>query len=233
MDYIQKHFNAGAPVVYTERRIGLGALLDEQGAPEVDVLKVDTDGWDVRVLKSAKVQFTYSPPLLAVVECNFNGVDIEQSSTLFGVDAVLRPLGMTLVDLSVWRYSRQQLPSRFFYGIPAQTVTGPVGFGDAVYVDDPLNATGKLDGWLQAGRLQRCLKLVVLYEMIGLADCSAELICALRDNPLSAGVLDWTSLLNALVPPNPWGAVTHAQFIAAFEASPTDLFPGNPRNAGV
>lgn len=223
--YVQEHFNSGAPVVYSERRIILGPFLEQWGSPAVDVLKIDTDGHDVRVLRGCQEYFTRSPPLLAIIECSFNGFPEKDDSILATVDAILRPMGLSMIDMNLWRYSRRQLPGQFLYGIPAQTATGPVAWADVAYADDPLSIPGKLDRWLSEGRLQRCLKLIVLYEMLALPDCAAELICKLRDHPLSAEAADWNSLLDALVPDNPWGATNYADFIGGFQASPLMLLP--------
>jgi hypothetical protein len=225
--YTQKHFNSGAAVVYADQSnyFTLGYLLEEAGNPSIDFLKIDTDGHDVRVLRSGADHLAKSPPLLALVECSLNGDIARDDSTFAGVDAILRPVGMTVLDLQIYRYTRRALPGRWSEHNPAQTVGGPAAWGDVIYVDDPLYEEGKLDTWLASGRLQRCLKLCVLYEMAGFPDCAAELIVRLRDHPASAAVADWTLLLDTLVPANPWNATTYAEFIAGFETQPLSLAP--------
>jgi hypothetical protein len=50
----------------------------------------------------------------------------------------------TLIALVPYPYSRSALPAPFAYPAPSITVTGPVGYGDVVYVDDPLRSADKL-----------------------------------------------------------------------------------------
>ncbi|MEL4419602.1 hypothetical protein, partial [Shewanella algae] len=87
----------------------------------------------------------------------------------------------TLIDLESWRYSRAALPAPFVYELPAQTRTGPVAWGDATYVDDPLATSGELGRWLRSKNgLARAVRLAALYDIYGFADCAAELLFELR-----------------------------------------------------
>jgi FkbM family methyltransferase len=225
--YVQDNFNAGAPVAYTERRITLSKLLEDEGMRRVDVLKVDTDGFDVQVLAGADRFLRDNIPLLVIVEANFNGegLGIRSSSVIWAVDAILRPLNLSLVDMDVWRYTRAALPAPFVMHTTSQTVRGPLGYCDVYYYDDPLAEPGKLDRWLQRGDLQRCFKLIILFERFGLQDCAAELICALQDHELAKDAANWTEMLDLLVPPNPMGLTRYAQYAERFRNDPRSFLP--------
>lgn len=225
-NYVLEHYNAGRPLVFAERQLTLSDLLKEHGVSYVDLLKIDTDGFDVQVLIGGAPFLCRSPPLLTMVETFFNGSVERNENVLPGVDAVLRPWGLTLLDIDVWRYSRAALPSPYAFDLAAQTQRGPVGFCDVYYYDDPLSRPDKLDEWLP-DRLQRCFKLLALYEMHGLQDCAAELIQHLKTYAASADAADWDAMLDLLVPPNPAGANTYKEYIRFFEEHPTRFYRCN------
>jgi FkbM family methyltransferase len=218
--FVRAQFNRGDPLVYAERRIALSDYLHIEGPAQVDVLKIDTDGQDLNVLRGAAENFRLHPPLLITVECNMNGANLFSET-----DRLIRDWGLMLLEIEPWRYTRRSLPGRFFYDLAAQTDTGPTAWCDLRYVDDPLAEFGRLDRWLRDGRLQRCLKLIALYETYGLPDCAAELILALRAHATTRGAADWDRMLDLLVPANPFGAQSYADYMAAFHADPSAFFP--------
>src|SRR5262245_61163920 len=48
--YMQEVYNAGAPVVFTDRRLELDEFVAPEARSRVDFIKVDTDGHDIEVL---------------------------------------------------------------------------------------------------------------------------------------------------------------------------------------
>jgi hypothetical protein len=225
-NYIQEHFNSGQKIAYSERKIVLSDFCDKENLEYVDVLKTDTDGYDYQVLLGAERFIKAKPPIILQVEVGIGGSEDAHANLFAGVDVLLRRLGYLLLDLDAWRYSRSALPSPFAYDITAQTVTGPVGWFDVVYVDDPLSQGDKLAQWIgRTDGRDRLMKLIALYDLYGFPDCAAELMVALRDNPVSASWANWTEMLDLVVPPNPFGAQTYEAYIAAFRSDPKSFLP--------
>lgn len=211
-DFIKDNFNAGAEVVYTELTAPLSDLVDK-----CDYLKIDTDGFDLRVLHGAGKLFASSRPLVIMAEADMHGDPRYGESSVSGITEFLRTHGYTWLDITVQRYSRAALPQKFKYGLAASTVRGPLGFCDATYVDDPLSRPGKLTEWLAGGGPMRAIKLVALYDVLGFPDCAAELILALGRHSLSAGATDWNALLEILDP-------SYHQRVARFRADHTTSY---------
>lgn len=95
------------------------------------------------------------------------------------VDLYLRERGFSLFDLEVRRYSRSALPSPFVFEIPAETAGGQVSWGEAVYFRDLGDPEYEARWGFEPRRIDLC-KLICLFEIFGLADCSAELVLKYR-----------------------------------------------------
>ena len=67
------------------------------------------------------------------VEVQFHGPVSSEANLFSNVDRFLRGFGFGLFDLDVHRYSRGALPAEFVYDLPAQTTTGQVLWGEAIY----------------------------------------------------------------------------------------------------
>ena len=193
-EFVKANFNSGAELVYSDRRATLSQLVDR-----CDCLKIDTDGFDLRVLHGAEALFARSKPLVILVEADMHGDARYGESSLTGITDFLRSYDYTWLDISVERYSRAAFPQKFKYSMTASTEQGPIGFCDATYVDDPLSRPGKLTEWLANGTM-RAKKLLALYDILGFSDCAAELILALSRHPDSAKSGDWLALLTLLDP---------------------------------
>ncbi|MGB3553984.1 MAG: hypothetical protein WBA25_05020, partial [Jannaschia sp.] len=96
---------------------------------------------------------------------------------------------------------------------------------DALYMPDPVLDEAVFDEISRTRGAEGFVKLLVLYDMFGLEDMAAALLVKLRENGFSHSGVDITASLDALVPENPYGASSHADYIAAFKADPRALFP--------
>jgi hypothetical protein len=197
-DFVQENFNSGAEIKYSERKITLTDSIEA-----CDFLKIDTDGFDLKVLHGAEglLAKAIHRPVAILVEADLHGDPKNGDSSFAGIDQYLREQGYTLLDVSLERYERAALPRKFRYGIVACSENGPVGFCDATYVDDPLSQSGKFSGWLETkSGGQRLLKLVALYDILGFQDCAAELVVAMSRHPTTCGLHDWGAMLRLIDP---------------------------------
>lgn len=224
MNYVQQVFNAGAPARYADRRI----ILDEYIAPSeresVDFIKIDTDGHDFPVLLGTEGLLRAGGVLGFSVETWFNGAAHDYANTFSNIDRFLSAHGFSLFDLDVHRYSRAALPAPFVYDTPAQTLTGQVMWGEAVYFRD-LTMDGYEQMWPYIVTRERIVKLACLFDLFGLPDCAAELLIKHR---VVVGE-SVTPLLNDLARTADTG-LTYEEFIRQFEADPQQMY--RSRRAG-
>ncbi len=143
--------------------------LDDLSHTPIDFFKSDTDGHDLAVIVGARDSLSH-----ALGVCSEVGFEPEGGSRFPGVALALERMGFALVDLDAYRYSRAALPARFTDRIPAQTASGPLFWGDALFMRDPAGNGECLP-------LMRALKLACLYEIFGMPDCAAEILNGYSD----------------------------------------------------
>ena len=175
LDFAREHFNAGAPIELAAELIVLDDYFEARARESIDFLKVDTDGGDYDVLRGAGEALRSGGILGLAVEAQFHGAVSAEANLFCNIDAYLREMGFGLFELEVYRYSRSALPARFALDLPAQTVTGQVSWGEAIYFRD-LGDPGYESTWGFRPTSADILKLMCLFEIFGLPDCSAELV---------------------------------------------------------
>jgi len=217
--YAQAIFNAGAPLVFTDRRFTLDDYVSAVEHPDVDFLKVDTDGHDIEVIEGASGIMAAGGLLGLEVEVQFHGLLHDRANTFANIDRLLRRSGFSLFDLDLRRYSRADLPAPFARDTPAQTVSGQVAWAEALYLRD-LASPRYEDLWSYAITRERVMKLASLFEVFELPDCAAELLRK-RGDFLDPAIQE--ALLDLLVSDEP-GA--HAALLAEFEQDFTLFYPG-------
>jgi hypothetical protein len=126
-----------------------------------------------------------------------------------------------LFDLDLWRYSRRSLPDTFYYKIPAQTVTGQVQWGEAVYFRDLARPDYEEMHEYAAG-LAKKVKLACLYEIYGLPDCSAQILAQLLEQ---TGDDFFATLLDELVKTYRNSRLSYSKFLQYFDSDPKRFFP--------
>jgi FkbM family methyltransferase len=215
LDFIKEHHNAGAPIELSTKRIVLDEYFDPDERAMIDFLKVDTDGGDFDVLRGAEKILREGGVLGLAVEVQFHGPVASDANLFSNIDLYLRGLGFGLFDLEVRRYSRNALPAEFALDLPAETVTGQISWGEAIYFRD-LGDTEYESMWGYRPSAVDLLKLVCLFEIFGLPDCAAELVLAYGE--LIGGSAARTRLLDVLATEQT-GATTsfaglHRQFAA-------------------
>ncbi len=173
--YVQEVFNAGAALVLSERTISLDEFVAPSEYEAVDFIKIDTDGHDIEVLLGAERLMSAGGALGVMVEAQFHGSTHDYANTFANIDRLMRRRGFTLFDVATNRYSRAALPAPFEFDLAAQTVSGQVLWGDAVYFRDL--ADPRYDGmWRYELTPERVLKLACLFEQFDVPDCAAELL---------------------------------------------------------
>jgi FkbM family methyltransferase len=189
---------------------------------DVDFIKIDTDGSDYQVLRGAKELLAGGKVLGLGVESQFHGVVHDESNVFRNIDRVLTAAGFSLFDIEVYRYSRAALPKRFVYRIPAQTETGQVLWGDALYLRDAGSDTYETD-WGVTLSPHKILKLACLCELFGVEDCTAELL--LKYEPVLREVIDMQASLDKLTPALTNEKLSYRNYIQRLESKPELLYP--------
>lgn len=217
-NYIQQYFNAGDVLRYSDRHLAIDDYAREtRRAP--DVLKIDTDGFEMDVLRGAERTIAESAQAVHV-ECMFQGPLDKYGNNLATIDTFLRERGLQLFTMEPFRYSRAALPAAFHYDIFAQTESGPLAWADALYLRD-LASPGYEDVFGFAITAERVFAMAAIMEAFGLQDCAAEMLLARADRlpyPIDP-------LLDLLVPRHLGTGLSYRDYIARFEADPGALMP--------
>jgi len=213
--YVQQVFNAGAPVVMSERRVVLDDYVNPSEHAHVDFVKVDTDGHDIEAVLGAEAIMTAGGILGLHVEVQLHGAIHPYANTFANIDRFLRQQGFTLFGLTTYQYSRKELPAPFVFDLAAQTTSGQVVWGDALYCRD-LGSPDYDRMWPYAITSERVLKLACLFDIFDLPDCAAELLLN-RGVFLEPGVRG--TLLDLLATGEPGSYAAHmAEFERDFKA---------------
>ncbi len=221
MNYLKEVHNAGAEVRLADRHISLDEYVQQSGIRNVDFVKIDTDGHDIEVILGAKQMLKTQEVLGICIEAQMHGASHPYANTFANIDGLLREWGFTLFDLDLWRYSRRSLPDKFYYQIPAQTMTGQVQWGEAVYFRDLARPDYEQMHGFAAG-LAKKIKLACLFELYGLPDCSAQILVQLQEQ---TGDRFFSILLDELAKIYRGSRMSYPQFLEHFDADPKRFYP--------
>lgn len=140
----------------------LEGLVKEENIPDVDFLKIDTEGSELKILEGAK-ELLKNQILGIEVELGF--YPFHQNQPLFWeVDKYLRELGFILFDLSLFRDKRKKYPEVYS--------KGQVLCSEALYFKDILEEN------LPSNYLtfEKAAKMMAIAELYGYSDFSLELL---------------------------------------------------------
>lgn len=197
-------------------------LKNHKEIQNVDFIKIDTDGFDIDVINGSVKTFKDKNVLGLFVECQFQGPLSNHANSFFNIDRELRNHGFSLFDLETYRYSKSVLPDTFYYDIFAQTKSGQILAGDALYIRDFMAK----DYIMQFGDLSliKKIKLITIFELYGLFDCAAEIIIHLQKNKSINDTLArrW---LDMLTHKNNTTYSDYNSLISAFNKNPSNFFP--------
>ncbi|MBI3726228.1 FkbM family methyltransferase, partial [bacterium] len=119
--------------------LDLDGFCDEHAIARIDFIKTDTDGGDLDVLTGALRSLEGRGVLGVCVEVCFQ----REAAQFSDVDRLLAKAGFLLYDLDVYRYSRRHLPAPFRDPSPAQTISGQIWWGNALYFRDVVGPAGR------------------------------------------------------------------------------------------
>ena len=202
--------------------IALSDFVREQNVTTVDFVKIDTDGADFEALQSIAPSIRTCGVLGFMIETPFYGHPDEASNSLHNIDRFMKEQGFMLYNLSVNRYSRAALPSKFMMNHPWQTVTGQAMWGDLIYLRDGA-AADYIKVWGEPLSPVKLLKLACLYDLFQVPDCAAELI--VNNTDAVSTLIDAEYLLDTLTPPLNGKWLSYREYIAEFERSFESFFP--------
>lgn len=160
-------YNAGKSVLITENRILIGDLLADNKIVDLDLLKIDIDGDDFLCMREFGRLGLLESLMSLQIESQFHGENTDLGNTLWNIGKLANKNELHLFDLSINRYSRKDLPSRFLYSFPAQTIHGQAMWGDSLFIKDSKRSE------LTDIEL---VKLVAIYEIHEFYDCALEVI---------------------------------------------------------
>ena len=213
-DYNQEAFNRGRPITLTHHRVRLDEWLAARADWTVDLLKVDTDGNDLGVLRSLGERL--GEPLAIHIEVNFDG-DVGPDSNAFStIFDTLVAAGFRLFSLAPTRYAKATLPLPFEWNMPAQTIRGQVMQGDALFCRDLAVEGGDSP--------ERLLKLACIFDLLDLQDCAAELLDSHADVLATSSPVQLSALMDLLGHRTELG-LTPAAARQALADDPTMFFP--------
>jgi FkbM family methyltransferase len=223
-DYKKEVFNAGAERIYSSSRISLDEFCRRRPLTGVDILKTDTDGYDLEVLIGAQ-NVLESSILAASIECFFDRPRSSYANTFSNVDRFMTGKGFYLFDIRPRTYTRAALPGPFQYDIFAQTSGGAPVWADVLYLRDLASADYEGLFGFEASE-ERIIKTACFLEARGLPDCAAELISNRADR-LSYPI---EQMLDLLVPDYLGAKLSYREYIDRFTADPRVLFPSHLAN---
>jgi FkbM family methyltransferase len=221
VSYIQKHFNHSQQLVYTDRKISLDRYFDENYVDTIDFIKIDTDGFDYETLHGAQKILIEKNVLGVLIECEFHGMQHPHSNVFHNIDRLLTALGFYLYSIDANEYTRRALPGKFLYNIPAQTQSGQVMWGDALYLRYPVIKPARdALNW----PISKLLKLACIQEIFGKSDCAIELL-TLCEQDLQR-VIDVRQCLDILTR-NIGMADTYEEHLKKFTQSVSSFYPAS------
>ena len=209
----------------TEQRIDLDDFFPQGARQAVDFIKTDTDGQDYEVLLGATALLRDGPVLGIQAECNFHGRLHPHAQAFANLDRFMREAGFSLFDMSVYRYSRAALPSRFVWNSPGPTEKGQLWWGDFLYFRDFGDAAYE-DNWGTRPPVIKLLKLASCFELYDLADCAAEVL--LKYERDLAPLIDVAYCLDLLTAGSTGGHRSYRQYVDRFLKEPTAFYASAP-----
>lgn len=190
-DLVKENFNSGQSVVWSNKYYTISEIIEISGFNQLDLLKIDVDGDDYPCL----LEFSKNPiakSLLCLdIESQFHGDAGEYGNNFSNISTKCTDLGMHLYNLDTYKYSRSCLPSKYVFDFPAQTHTGQVLWGGAVFMKD---------GTSEPYSFEQVLKTSAIYYIYDLHDCAFELLSQYKTILIEE--LDINAILNQIIRDN-------------------------------
>ncbi len=161
-----------------DQPIDLAAYAHAAGFDDADFVKIDVDGPDFEILRSANGLLARPTLLGAALEVCFYGSHDANDNTFHNVDRLMREKGFELYGLSVRSYASAAMPSPYLDIHPSMNLQGRPVQGDAIYLRD----LGSRASREEAAALspQKLAKAAALYALFSLPDYAAEMLIVHR-----------------------------------------------------
>ncbi len=206
--------------------------LRDNGVDSVDFLKIDVDGKDFDVLNSFDSALDTLGILGLQLEVNFFGSAVETDHSFHNTDRFMKARGFELFNLmGIRRYSLSALPSKYLNQFPAETESGRILQGDALYLRD----LGFPEYRELTDRLgpEKLLNLVCLFTVFNLVDCAADIAVQFRDRLSRLCDVDHLLDLLAEQAQGPEGQrLSYRELLERFEAGDDMFFCARSRAPG-
>jgi len=162
-----------------DRIIDLAAFAKGADFEDADFIKIDVDGPDYEVLRSANALLA-RPTLLGVaLEVCFYGSHDANDNSFHNMDRLMREKGFELYGLSVRAYASAAMPFPYLDVHPSMNTGGRPVQGDAIYIRDLGSRTRKAEAAALSD--DKLAKAAALYALFSLPDYAAEMLVVHRD----------------------------------------------------
>ena len=188
----------------SKNTINISEFLLKNNVDYVDFLKSDIDGYDLDFIKTIKSNLISSQILALIVEVGFAD-DYNDESDMTNL---LKQYGFGLNLLSTRQYTSKFLPDLFEITIPAQTSSGRIIQGDALYIKD--------FAYYKRFSAQKLLKLSIILDLFNLTDQAAQIFNEYGSEIKETGI-DVKKSLNLMVKQRKFiEGISYKEFINEF-----------------
>lgn len=189
-------------------------FIEKEKIEYIDFVKSDLDGYDFKFLKGLKDLYEKLKILSVVAEVSFASKENDEAE----ISCFLKQYDFLLHSLTTRHYSSKYLPDLFAYDIAAQTVSGRIVQGDALYVKNYISNSDKFDS-------SQLLKLAIIADLFNLPDCAAEIIINNKEKIAQTGI-DIKKALNLLAKQRKFlGEISYDKFISEFYDNNEKFYP--------
>lgn len=199
----------------TEERLNLEEIHQKLNVTRMDFIKIDTDGYDLDILKSWGEPSPHILPLGFLVEVNWWGGADEDSNTYHNIDRWMKARGFQPYGIEINMYGRASLPRPFKYEIFGPTIGGIPVQGDVLFLRDrvqfPISGTADV------------IKYAAIAEAFGLDDVAAEILLDSRET--TPKNLDITEILDNYAKRVDPHKGSYQKLVTAFDEDPREFFP--------
>lgn len=199
----------------TDEILNLQEIHEKLNITRFDFIKIDTDGYDLDVLKSWMEPSPDVLPLGFLVEVNWWGGADEDSNTYHNIDRWMKARGFQPYAIEINNYGRASLPRPFRYEIFGPTIGGVPVQGDVLFLRDrvqfPISGTTDI------------IKYAAIAEAFGLDDVAAEIL--LDSAEIIPKNLEITEILDKYAVRLDPEIGSYQKLVTAFAKNPREFFP--------
>lgn len=160
----------------TSKYINMDEFIIDNGIEYIDFIKTDIDGLDLNFFKNIEKYIEKIKLNAIMAEVSFAS-DFNDEADLTNL---LKKYYFALNLLSIRQYSTKFLPNLYALNLSAQTISGRILQGDALYIKDKSQFGGLSP--------QELLKISMVMDLVSLTDCAAEIFNLFEKELASTGI---------------------------------------------